>query len=109
MLDQHCTTNTADLDYAQRICDHFDYGNTFGERLRLALICSGTSMKSLGEQIGITTSAVSAFVNGRADPSLKTAIDICKALHISLDWLAGIKEHSNIATREEVNNDGKAD
>lgn len=70
----------------------FDYGKTFGERLRLALICSGTSMKALADQIGITASALSAFVNGRADPSLKTAIAMCKALHISLDWLAGIED-----------------
>lgn len=55
---------------------------TIGEIIAYALKEEGKTQRELAEELGISTSRVSDFVNGRGEPSLKLAGGICKSLKI---------------------------
>lgn len=56
------------------------------ERLKAALHFRGLSQKDLAEMTGLTESAISRYINNERTPRTDKAIDICKALNVSLDW-----------------------
>lgn len=63
---------------------------TVGELITYALKEEGKTQKELAEELGISTSRVSDFVNGRGEPSLKIAGHICQTLKIDPALLLGI-------------------
>jgi len=62
----------------------------FGKRVRLAreAVTSGMSQGELGEIIGTTKSAVSAYENGKTDPRYTLVQKMSDALGVSFTWLA---------------------
>lgn len=56
---------------------------TIAELIILGLEEMNITQKQLAEEIGVSPSRISDFVNGRAEPSLRIAGLLCKKLHIS--------------------------
>lgn len=61
--------------------------DTFGQRLRYAIIAAETTQTRLGDDIGRTKSAVSQWVNNDTEPDLATLARICDTLQVSADFL----------------------
>ena len=67
---------------------------TFSLRLREARERKKLTQKQLAELAGITAASVSAYekLDSAKSPSIEIAIQLAKALGVSLDWLAGISD-----------------
>jgi len=50
------------------------------------------SQKTLAENVGISTSAIGMYEQGRRDPDTNTLLKIAKALNSSVDFLIGASE-----------------
>lgn len=69
----------------------------FTERLNLILNARGWRQADLCKASGLTSSQVAYIVNGKTkDPTITTAARIAKALNVSLDYLAGLKDDPTI-------------
>lgn len=68
----------------------------FGERLKMIREERGMTLLDLAKILETTKSTLSRYENGKIDPNLDSAITIAKALHVSLDWLAGFEDESEI-------------
>lgn len=66
----------------------------FGNRLRNARKAAGLSQPALGEAAGVSPQSISACELGKQLPTLGVAIDLAKALGVSLDYLCGIDTDS---------------
>jgi len=83
---------------------------TFSLRLREARERKKLTQKQLAELAGITAASVSAYekLDSAKSPSMEIAIQLAKALGVSLDWLAGIgdiqggKENNEIIDIEKI-------
>lgn len=65
----------------------------FTERLNLVMDERGWRQADLCKASGLTSSQVAYIVNGKTkDPTVTTAARIAKALNVSLDYLAGLKD-----------------
>lgn len=65
----------------------------FTERLNLVMNARGWRQIDLCKASGLTSSQVAYIVNGKTkDPTITTAARIAKALNVSLDYLAGLKD-----------------
>lgn len=71
------------------------YADGFGNRLRYALDSRGMKHKHLARITGLTAPTISAYVTGQRTPRADHIVVICKALHISADWLLGMVESEN--------------
>ena len=60
--------------------------HNMAERLKAALDFRGLSQKDLSEITGIAESTISRYVNNERTPKTDKALEICKALNVSLDW-----------------------
>lgn len=63
---------------------------TIGELIELSLEDKGLTQRDLAERIGISPSRISAFVSGRAVPTLKIAKELCVNLNISPAQMLGL-------------------
>lgn len=73
-----------------RIDSYGSRKNIFARRLELTLDHDGITHTELSKKIGVSGSAVSHYVNGKAYPNFDTLMTIAKELDISLDWLCGL-------------------
>lgn len=65
----------------------------FTERLNLVMNARGWRQIDLCKASGLTSSQVAYIVKGKTkDPTITTAARIAKALNVSLDYLAGLKD-----------------
>ena len=71
------------------------YADGFGNRLRYALDSRGMKHKHLAKITGLTAPTISTYVTGQRTPRADHIVVICKALHISADWLLGMVENEN--------------
>jgi transcriptional regulator with XRE-family HTH domain len=65
---------------------------TIGKRLKKVLNDRGMMQKELAKKIGVNEMAISRYVHGGRIVSVSILIDICKALHVSSDYLLGLSE-----------------
>ena len=74
-----------------------DYQNEFSRRLRYAMKKREVTIQELSEMSAVSIGSLSTYCNGTRMPLLMSAIAIGKALHVSLDWLCGmrVKEDGN--------------
>lgn len=72
--DPHCVDNVARME-------------TFGQRLRRAILAADVTQTRLGEDVGRTKGAVSQWVNDESEPDLRTLAKICERLQVSADYL----------------------
>lgn len=61
-----------------------------GDRLKLALKSKGMSQSDLARATGITTSAISRYINTSREPTATIMRKICESLGVSSDYLLGI-------------------
>lgn len=73
-----------------RIDSYGNRKNIFARRLALTLEHDGITHMELSKKIGVSSSAVSHYVNGKAYPHFDALMTIAKELDISLDWLCGL-------------------
>ncbi|MEA4895246.1 MAG: helix-turn-helix domain-containing protein [Oscillospiraceae bacterium] len=75
-------------DFNSRLEELLDEGRTYNK---------GAATKTeLADAIGITRQSISKYTNGKSSPSLDIAIKIASHYKVSLDYLAGISEHTAI-------------
>lgn len=64
---------------------------TIGQRIKKVLDNQGMTQKELAEKSGITEVAISRYVYDKRIPQTLVLIDICDTLHVSSDYLLGIR------------------
>lgn len=64
----------------------------FAKRLRELRKEKGLSQVELGEMLGYGYTAISAYENGRNEPSFSDFIHICEILDVSADYILGISD-----------------
>lgn len=67
----------------------------FVSRLKEAKEKKGITIKELADQCGVSTSAINRYLAETSMPTLDVAINMSKALNVSLDWLCGLKSEVN--------------
>lgn len=71
--------------------EHFPMGKpTVAQLVELALEEKNMTQKQLAEEIGVSPSRISDYVNGRAEPTLKIASSLCKVLDIQPSAMLGL-------------------
>ena len=69
------------MDYEK---EHYPIAKpSVAELIELSLEEEGMSQKQLAQQIGVSPSRISDYVSGRAEPTLRIARLLCRALKIS--------------------------
>lgn len=63
---------------------------TLAEAIRLRMQERGLSQKSLSEYLGVSTSRVSEYLNGKSEPTLKIAREISRKLDIEASIVLGV-------------------
>ncbi|MBR1645234.1 MAG: helix-turn-helix transcriptional regulator [Selenomonadaceae bacterium] len=66
----------------------------FGRRLQQARKDAGLSRRDFAERIEISWRRLVAYELGTREPPLAILVNIARRLHVSLDWLIGLKEDS---------------
>ena len=64
----------------------------FRDRLREARKLQGFTQEDVGKGALMSRRAVQHFESGERRPSLENLRRLCLALHVSADWLLGLKE-----------------
>lgn len=62
---------------------------TLGELIADALDTMGMTSKELAQRLGISAPRISAFIHGKAEPSLRIARGLCDTLHITPAQILG--------------------
>jgi len=65
-----------------------------GRRIAEAIHASGRSQNSIAKRIGVSSSTMSGWVSGRAQPSLETLGALCQILNVSSDAILGLDQQS---------------
>ena len=65
---------------------------TYGERLTLAMLKRKMSIQELSKATGISASTIISYRKDKRKPTLEPAILISKALHVSMDWMCGLRD-----------------
>lgn len=68
-----------------------DYQEIFGQRLRQAMKIREVSVKDLSELSMVPERTLYHYKSGEKPPTYHNLVSIGKALHVSLDWLCGMR------------------
>ena len=60
-----------------------------GERIRNERLKKGYTQKELGDLIGVSSSAICGYENGKKKPALSIIIRLSSVLNLSIDYLLG--------------------
>jgi HTH-type transcriptional regulator / antitoxin HigA len=63
---------------------------TLSEALRMRMKERGLTQKSLSEYLGVSTSRISEYLNGKSEPTLKIAREISRKLDIEASIVLGV-------------------
>lgn len=74
---------------------------SLGDSLRKARKQAGFTQEELAEHVGVSRAAIARYEAGEIEPSLKTMILLCDALHVSADALLG-REQAPVRAFEEL-------
>jgi transcriptional regulator with XRE-family HTH domain len=75
---------------------------TLGMRLEQALADRGMQHQTLAKNIGVTITTMSRYIHDNRVPETPILIDICKHLHISVDWLLGLSDSTRSAEQMSI-------
>lgn len=77
----------------------------FSERLRDCRKRCGFTQKGLAEKLGVASSAVGMYEQGRREPDSSMLLKICSVLDTTTDYLLGLDNHAknNMDTEKDVN------
>ena len=65
--------------------------NSLGQRIRSARESSGFTQESLAEAVGVSRTAVARWESDDSEPKLQNLVSIAEVLHVSTDYLLGIR------------------
>ena len=68
---------------------------SLGKRLKKALVDREMMQKELAERAGTTEITISRYIRNDRIPQISIFINICKTLHVSADYLLGLKENDD--------------
>lgn len=79
----------------------------FAQRMKQSRERLGLKQKDLAERVSVTPQTISAYekadVGGKGkNPTLENAVEIAKALNVSLDWLCGMENRQPEIGRERT-------
>lgn len=66
--------------------------NVFGERLRALRQEKGIGQVQLAKDLDVGKSIISLWEIGRCEPTLSRLVLIAQYFHVSIDYLAGLKD-----------------
>lgn len=66
-----------------------DY-TVFRENLRRLIETRGMSLKTFGEELGVSPAALSRYLSEKRNPELPYVVRIAAYFNVSTDWLLGI-------------------
>lgn len=74
-----------------------DYQDIFGRQLKRAMEIRGVGVKELSKMSMVPERTLYHYKAGEKPPTYQNLVAIGKALHVSLDWLCGmrVKEDGN--------------
>ena len=65
---------------------------SFAKRLKELRESNKMTQKDFAKKIGVTTTALSSYENGKQNPSITIAVKIAKEFNVSTDWLFNISK-----------------
>ena len=68
-----------------------DYLGIFGQRLRYILTKRDVTIKELSAMTGVPEHTLYLYRTSERPPTFDNLVSIGKALHVSLDWLCGMR------------------
>ena len=71
--------------------------NSLGQRIRAARESAGFTQENLAEAVGVSRTAVARWEGDDIEPKLQNLISIAELLHVSTDFLLGIRNNSNVS------------
>ncbi len=74
----------------------------FGERIKTLRISLGKSQKEFAEFIGIPQPSMSAYENGKNNPTIEVLINIADKCNVSVDWLCGRQADVSLSDLSDV-------
>lgn len=74
----------------------------FGERIKTLRISLGKSQKEFAEFIGIPQPSMSAYENGKNNPTIEVLVNIADKCNVSIDWLCGRQEEVSLSDLSDV-------
>ena len=77
--------------------------STFSERLRDCIDKSGTQQKQLACDLKLSAARLNNYLMGRSEPSFDVLCSLCRALHISSDYLLGLSDVQHAVPPVSVN------
>lgn len=69
-------------------------------RINTAVSNSGKTASRIAEECGIIPNSICNYKRGKSVPLADTVVELCKAMHVSADWLLGLKD--NPAEKEQA-------
>ena len=69
--------------------------NTFGERLRELRKRRRLNRDELGDILGVSGNAITAYETGKRNPRKEVIDKICEYFDVRYDWLTGVSEYKN--------------
>ena len=76
----------------------------FGERIKTLRLALGQSQKEFAKFIGIPQPSMSAYENGKNNPTIDVLINIADKCNVSVDWLCGRQNDITLSTMSSVAN-----
>ena len=76
----------------------------FGERIKTLRLSLGQSQKEFAKFIGIPQPSMSAYENGKNNPTIDVLINIADKCNVSVDWLCGRQNDITLSTMSSVAN-----
>lgn len=74
----------------------------FGERIKTLRISLGKSQKEFSEFIGIPQPSMSAYENGKNNPTIEVLVNIADKCNVSIDWLCGRQAEVSLSNLSDV-------
>lgn len=68
----------------------------FGDKLKTIRKAKKMTQVELSRELGVSTSVIAAYEQGKNFPSVSVLIEICKILRVSSDYLLGISDEISI-------------
>ena len=74
----------------------------FGERIKTLRLSLGKSQKEFAEFIGIPQPSMSAYENGKNNPTIEVLINIADKCNVSIDWLCGRQSKAALSDLSDI-------
>ena len=70
-----------------------DVNTTLGQRIREVRTEANLTQAQFGEVLRVSQDTVSLWEKDKSAPAVETLVALCRAFHVSADYLLGLKEY----------------